>query len=124
MQRTRSVPCLARSLVSRRSTNRMSGPAKTSDRLDRGERQTLFGEFVLMQADTRVGGHRDVHHFRIGQLQIIHQLDIFVDRAHLQPRIVVLLLADGGDGVALVVMGGNISVSSGSFRRRLKIDSY
>ena len=42
---------------------------------------------------------------RIGQLQIAHQLDIFVDRAHLQPRIEALLLADGGDGVALVVMG-------------------
>ena len=43
---------------------------------------------------------------RIRQIQIAHQLDIFVDRAHLQPRIEALFLADGGDGVALVVMGG------------------
>ena len=59
-----------------------------------------------MQPDMHVGGHRHVHHLRIGQLQIGHQLDIFVDRAYLQARIVAFLLTDGGNGIALVVMGG------------------
>ena len=79
--------------------------------------EPLLGEFVLMQADMHVGGHRHVHHLRIGQFQIGHQLDIFVDRAHLQPRIVALLLADGGDGVALVVMGGKHHGLLGQFQQ-------
>ena len=64
------------------------GPAEAVDRLAGGEREALLGKIVLMQADMHVGGHRDIHHLRIRQLQIGHQLDIFVDRAHLQPRIV------------------------------------
>ena len=52
-----------------------------------------------------VGRHRHVHHFRVRQFQIVHQLDIFLGRAHLQPRIVALLLADGGDGIAFVIVG-------------------
>ena len=52
-----------------------------------------------------VGRHRHVHHLRIGQFQIVHQLDIFVDRFHLEPRIEPLLLADGRDRVAFVVVG-------------------
>ena len=53
-----------------------------------------------------LAGHRDVHHLRVGEFQVVHQLDIFVDRLHLQARIEGLLLADGGDRVALVVVRG------------------
>ena len=55
--------------------------------------------------------------FRIRQIEIVHQLDIFVDAAHLQPRIVTLLLADGGDRVALVVMGGEYHGLVGQFQQ-------
>ena len=42
--------------------------------------------------------------FGLRQLQIVHQLDIFVDGFHLQPRIAAPLLADGADRIALVVV--------------------
>ncbi len=100
------MPCLARSLFSRKIDQQDIGAAEAVDRLAGGERQALLGQIVLMQPDMHVGGHRHVHHLRIGQLQIAHQLDIFVHRLYLQPRIEALFLADGGDGVALVVMGG------------------
>ena len=51
-----------------------------------------------------VGGHRHVHHLRIGQVQIVHQVDVFVDRLDLEARIEELFLADGRDGFALVVV--------------------
>jgi hypothetical protein len=57
------------------------------------------------QADAHVGGHRDVHHLRVGQVQLAHQVDVLVDRFHLQAGIEPLLLADRGDRVALVVVG-------------------
>ena len=80
--------------------------AQAVDSLARRECQALFRQIVLMQADMHVGRHRHIHHLRIGQFQIAHQLDVFIDRAHLQPRIEALFLADGGDRIALIVMGG------------------
>ena len=52
-----------------------------------------------------VGRHRHVHHLRIRQFQIVHQIDVFIDRFDLEPRIEEFFLADGRDGVALVVVG-------------------
>ena len=93
------------------------GPSEAVDALAGGQRQALFREIVLMQADMHVGRHHHVHHFRIRQFQIAHQLDIFVHRTHLQPRIEALLLADGGDGVALVVMRGKNQGLVGQFQQ-------
>ncbi len=53
-----------------------------------------------------VGGDGDVHHFGVGQVEVVHQLGIFLDRFDLQARVEAFFLADGGDRVALVVMGG------------------
>ena len=80
--------------------------AEALNRIARRERQALLLEGFLMQADMYVGRHHDVHQLWIRQFEIAHQLDIFVDRAHLQSRVAALLLADGGDGVAFVVVGG------------------
>ncbi len=69
-------------------------------------RTSLLCDGVLRQADLHVGGHGHVHHLRVRQVQAVHQVDVFVDRLHLQPRIAAPLLADGADGVAFVVMPG------------------
>ena len=39
------------------------GPAEAVDALARAERQALFGEIVLMQADMHVGRHHHIHQF-------------------------------------------------------------
>ena len=66
----------------------------------------MLRDFFLMQTDMHVGRHRHVHHLRVGKLQLAHQVDVFVDRLYLQPRIEAFLLADGGDRIAFVVVGG------------------
>ena len=48
-----------------------------------------------MQPLMNVGGNGDVHHFRIGQMQALHQRRIFVGAANLKARIEALFLADG-----------------------------
>ena len=45
-------------------------PAALSDRL-------------LMEALAHIRGHRDIHHLRIAELEVVHQLGVFVDRLHL-----------------------------------------
>ena len=62
------------------------------------------GHLILRQALPHVGGHRHIHHLRVGQVEAVHQRHIVVDRFHLQARIERLLLADSGDRVALVVV--------------------
>ena len=63
--------------------------------------------------------------FGFGQVQPVHQRDVFVDRLHLQARIAALLLADRADRVALVVVRRKhqrlVRQSSAGGR---KIDSY
>ena len=44
--------------------------------------------------------------FGLGRFQVVHQCDVVVHRFHLEARIVTLLLADGGDRVAFVVVRG------------------
>ena len=73
-------------------------------RLGRRDRPAFARDLLLVQTDMHVGRHRHVHHLRIGQLQIVHQIDIFVDRFDPEPRIEQLFLADGRDGIALVVV--------------------
>jgi hypothetical protein len=46
----------------------------------------------------------ETNHLGIRQIEILHQLDIFVDRLDLQARIEGLLLADGADRLALIVV--------------------
>ena len=75
-------------------------------RLRRRHGPALARNLVLGETLAHVGRHRHVHHLRIGQLELAHQVDVLVDRFHLQARVAALLLADGGDGVALVVVGG------------------
>ena len=58
-----------------------------------------------MQPDPYIGRNRDVHHLGIRQLQIVHQLGIFIHRLHLEARIEQFLLADGGNGVTLIIVG-------------------
>ena len=58
-------------------------------------RPALAGDLVLGQADAHVGGHGHVHHLGVGQVELPHQLDVLIDRSHLQARVVALLLADG-----------------------------
>ena len=70
------------------------------------DRPAAPGDLVLGQALAQVGGNGHVHHLGVGQVELAHQLDVLVDRLHLQAGVVALLLADGGDRVALVVVGG------------------
>jgi hypothetical protein len=51
-----------------------------------------------------VGRNRHIHHLRVGQFQIVHQVDIFVDRFDLEARVEQLLFANRRNGVALIVM--------------------
>ena len=59
-----------------------------------------------MQPLMDVGGHRDVHHLRVRQIEAPHQRRVFVGVLRLETGVEALLLADGRDGVALIVMGG------------------
>ena len=53
-----------------------------------------------------VGGNGDVHHLRIGQLRLSISCDIFVDRLTWRRGLKRLLLADGADRVAFVIVRG------------------
>ena len=81
-------------------------PSDQRDRLRRLQRPAAARDLLLRQADLHVGRHGDVHHLRVRQFQVGHQRDVVVDRLDLQARIVALLLANGGDGVAFVVVRG------------------
>ena len=59
---------------------------------------------VLREPDRQVRGDRDIHHLRVGEVQAVHQVHVLVDRLDLEARVAHLLLADGADGVALVVV--------------------
>ncbi len=98
------TPCFSRSVRSRRSTSTTSGRPVSADRLACAHRPAAPRDLLLRQPDPHVGGHGDVHHLRIGQVELAHQLDVLVDRLDLQARIECLLLADGGDRLALVVV--------------------
>ena len=82
---------------------RFSDDAK---RLHGGYRPAAARNLLLMEADLHVGGDSNIHHLRVSELQVVHQLNIFIDGFYLEPRVERLLLADGGDGVALVVVCG------------------
>ena len=51
-----------------------------------------------------VGRYRHIHHLRIGQLQIVHEVDIFGDRFDPEARVELLLLADRRDLATFVVV--------------------
>ena len=82
------------------------GAAAQRDGLGGRQRPAFARDVLLVQADMHIGRHRDVHHFRVRQFQVVHQLGIFIHRLHLEPRIEQLLLADGRNGVALIVVRG------------------
>ena len=73
-------------------------------RLLGADRPALARDNLLGEPDTHIGGNGDIHHFRIGQVEVVHQRGIFVDRLHLEPRIEGLLLADGRNRVAFIVV--------------------
>ena len=75
-------------------------------RLPRRVCPTAASDVLLMQALTHVRGNRHVHHLRVGQIEAVHQRDVFLGRFDLQARIVSLLFSDGADGVTLVVVRG------------------
>jgi hypothetical protein len=50
------------------------------DRFPCGRRPTESCDLLLMEADLHIGGNGDIHHLRVGELQVAHQLDIFLDR--------------------------------------------
>ena len=107
MQRARDGAVRARARAcSRRSISATSGWPTSASACVGVDRPAAARDLLLVQPDLHVGGHRDIHHLRVGQIQVVHQRDIFVDRLHLKARIERLLLADGGDGVALVVVRG------------------
>ena len=70
------------------------------------ERPATRRHVGLGEPDVQVGGDRDVHHLRVREVQVVHHVDVLFDRLHLKARVARLLLADGADGVALVVVGG------------------
>jgi hypothetical protein len=55
------------------------GFPQEGERFGSGERPPPARGLLLRQADLHVGGHGDIHHLRVGQLQVVHQLDIFLD---------------------------------------------
>ena len=74
--------------------------------LNGGKRPASARHILLMQPLTDVGGNRNIHHFRVGQVEARHQRRILIGVANLKARIEALFLADGADGVALVVVRG------------------
>jgi len=74
--------------------------------LARTERPPAPRYFRLQKSLAHVGGHRDIHHLRVWQIQAGHQGRIFVGSPDLQAGIEELLFADRTDCVALVVVGG------------------
>src|SRR5262249_45056309 len=81
------------------------GLADQRKRLRCGDRPAAKSNFLLGKTDLDVGRYRNVHHLRIGELQVVHEVDILLDRFHLQSRIEGLLLTDRRDGIAFIVMG-------------------
>ena len=55
------------------------GPADQGGRLLDAERPAALRDGLLRHADLHVGGNGDVHHLRIGELEVVHQRDVFVD---------------------------------------------
>jgi len=48
------------------------GFAQEGERLGRGERPPAARDLLLRQADLHVGGHGDIHHLRVRQIQVVH----------------------------------------------------
>ena len=79
-------------------------PPDELDCFARRKRPAAPRDFILVHPNPSVGRDRYVHHLGIRELQIVHHFHVFVDRFHLKARIETFLLADGGDGLALVVV--------------------
>ena len=63
------------------------GPADQRLRLRGGLRPAAARDLLLVQALVDVGGHRHIHHLRVGQVEARHQLGVFLGVAHLKARI-------------------------------------
>ena len=100
------APARSRSPFSRRSISATSGLSDEALRLVRRKGPAPPRHLLLVQALAHVRRHGDVHHLRIGQVEARHQRGIFRGVSHLKARVVTLLLADGADRVALVVVAG------------------
>ena len=100
------APVRSRSAFSRRSISATSGRPTSPFASSAEKAQPLARHLLLMQPLMDVGGNGDVHHLRIGQVEARHQRRVFVGVANLKARIEAPLLADGADGVALIVVRG------------------
>jgi hypothetical protein len=58
----------------------------------------------LCETDVHVCGDSDIHHLRVGQIQVVHQVHIFIDRLHLKARVERPLFTNCADGITLVVV--------------------
>jgi hypothetical protein len=55
---------------------------------------TPFRNLFLREALLLVGGDRNIHHLWVQQIKAVHDHHVFVDRLHLQPRIMSALLCN------------------------------
>ncbi len=84
---------------------RQVGIVERLHHVGRRARPALARDLLLREALAHVGGHGDVHHLRVRQVELAHEVDVLVDGLHLQAWVEALLLADGRDRLALVVVG-------------------
>ena len=59
-----------------------------------------------LQPAIAIRRHGHIHHLRIGQIEIIHDVRVLVRGGYLQARLVRLLFPDRADRVALIVVAG------------------
>ncbi len=59
----------------------------------------------VLVADLEIRRYRDIHLLRVGQIEVVHDVDVFLGGTDLQARVVGPFLADRADRVALVVVG-------------------
>src|SRR6185437_2709726 len=73
-------------------------------RILRRHRPAALRHLLLMQSLAHVGGHRDIHHLRVGEFEAGHERLIFLRRTHLEARVVGAFLGYRADAVALVIV--------------------
>src|SRR5215510_1677484 len=95
-----------RSLYSRLPNTPYAGRSLAANHLTCCRSRMRHDGVLGTEAEAHVGGNGNVHHPGVGQVEPAHQLRVFLYRLDLQAWVVALLLADGGDRVALVVVGG------------------
>ena len=78
---------------------------KLGDRIPATQGKSHAFEIILAQTDIEIGWNRHIHHFRVRQVQVFHDLHISGFRRHLKPGVVVAFLGDRADHITLIIMG-------------------